>query len=90
MNTRVVWLRSALAHAATAHDDLREAGGDAESITRAMARIDTLLLNDARNQGESRGPGERILTVAPLTVRFEIHEDEQVVVVLTAVYRPRG
>lgn len=90
MNFRVVWLRSALAHATRTYTDLSAAGGDAEGITRAMARIDQLLTRDPLNQGESRGPGERILTEAPLTVRYEVHEEEQVVVVTKAVYRPRS
>ncbi len=90
MNFRVVWLRSALARATQTYADLREASGDAESITLAMNRLDELLSRDPLNAGESRGIGERIVTEPPLTVRYEVHEEEQVVVVLTAVYRPRG
>ena len=33
--------------------------------------------------------GERILTEAPLTVRYEVHDTEQLVVVWKAVFRPR-
>jgi hypothetical protein len=89
MRFRVVWLRPALGAATHAYVWLRENGGDAEAITRAMAKIDALLERDPPNQGESRTPVERVLTEAPLTVRYEIHEEEQVVVVWRVVYRIR-
>ena len=89
MNFRVVWLRIALNPVARAYTDLREAGGDAESVTRAMARVDDLLERDPYGCGESRAFGERILIEAPLTVRYEVHDSEQVVVVWKAVFRPR-
>jgi hypothetical protein len=89
MSYRVVWLRIALNPVARAYTNLREAGGDTESITRAMSRIDELLERDPYACGESRSLGERIPTEAPLTVRYEVHDSEQVVVVWKAVYRPR-
>lgn len=90
MRFRVIWLRIALAPVSRAYAELFEAGADAEAITRAMARIDAALERDPLNQGESRSPGERILIEAPLSVRYEIHEVEKVVVVWRAVYRPRS
>ncbi len=89
MNFRVVWLRIALAPVARAFTTLSETGGDPESVTWAMSRIDSLLERDPYHCGESRAFGERILTESPLAVRYEVHDAEQVVVVWKAVYRPR-
>lgn len=89
MKFRVVWLRPALEQANRDYNRLFETGRDAQSITRAMAQIDLLLGKDPHSQGESRSEGERILTEAPLTVQYEIHDDVHVVVVWRVVYRHR-
>lgn len=89
MRFRAIWLRAALAPVSRAYAELFQAGADAEAITRAMARIDEVLERDPLNQGKSRSPGERIPIETPLSVRYEVHEDEKVVAVWRAVYRPR-
>lgn len=89
MNFRVVRLQDALDPVARAQVELFEAGGDTDPLVRAMARIDELLGRDPLVQGESREPGVRIMTEAPLTVQYEVFEEEQVVVVKTSAYRPR-
>jgi hypothetical protein len=88
MNFRVIWLRISLASVARAYGNLLAAGGDAESVTRAMARIDTLLERNPYDCGDSRSLGERILIEPPLSVRYEVHDAEQVAVVWKVVYRP--
>jgi hypothetical protein len=53
-----------------------------------MARIDTLLQADLRVAGESRVGHRRILTEPPVTVDFEVFEDQASVVVTGARYTP--
>jgi hypothetical protein len=66
-----------------------EQGEDMGPITRAMAEIDRLLAREPQTQGESREAFERVLIVPPLTVTFEVHEDEHVVLVLRLRYSPQ-
>ena len=89
MKFRVVWLESGLEQFGRAYATLAATGGSDEAITRAMTRIGSLLERDPHHQGESRSPGERIMTEAPLTVRYEVHDDEKLVIIFTVVYRPR-
>ena len=65
-------------------------GGDVQAITRAMAAIDRLLSDRPESQGESRADFERVLIVPPLTVTFEVQEEEHIAYILRARYsRPR-
>ena len=66
-----------------------EQGEDITPRTAAMNSIDQLLATDPQSRGESRADFERILIVPPLTVTFEVHEDERIVIVLTLHYQPR-
>jgi hypothetical protein len=61
----------------------KERGEDYSAITAAMAAIDGLLSEYPQDQGESRPNLERILIVWPLSVIFEVHEEENLVFVLS-------
>jgi hypothetical protein len=63
--------------------------GQGAAITRAMARIDQVLQRNPSQQGESRPGTARVLVETPLTVDFEIHEDERIVIITRARYAPR-
>jgi hypothetical protein len=66
----------------------RESGGDTDAITQAVARIDSALLGNPAIQGESRDHYERILFMVPLSVHFEVYEDERIVLVTSVRYHP--
>jgi hypothetical protein len=66
-----------------------EQGKDIAPITTAMSRIDHLLKTDPQTRGESRADYDRVLIVPPLTVTFEVHEDERIVYILTLHYHSR-
>lgn len=70
--------------------DLMNRGESTDPLTRAMNQIDQLLAVDPNSQGESRGEFERVLFVPPLTVEYEVNDDEHIVIILRARYvRPR-
>jgi hypothetical protein len=92
MNPRftVIWKRSLI------ETDLagfvvraKERGEDVGAITKAMVLIDRFLASDPEAVGESRADFERVLIVAPLTVTYEVHEEKQIVYVLSVRYVPR-
>lgn len=87
---RVIWRRALIDLLTQIYTKVFEQGGDTEAITRAAARIDQLLANDPADQGESRDHYERVLIVGPLTVVFEVFEDERVALILKLVHHPRG
>lgn len=87
MNFTVIWLHRVLARLAANYLAARRQGQGA-AITRAMARIDQLLEHDPSQQGESRTGSTRVLVERPLTVNFEIHEDERIVVITGVRYAP--
>lgn len=60
-------------------------GKDSKAITDAMNKIDRVLSTDPEMIGESRRGGIRVLIVPPLTVYFEIHEEEKIVLIISAV-----
>lgn len=89
MNYRVVWrhrLRHGL-HQVTfiAH----ELGRDVVALQRAIEAIELDLSDNPREQGESRAGAERVLIVNPLTVFYEVFEEQQAVLIYAAVYHPR-
>jgi len=86
MNFTVVWRWRATNILADAVVTALEAGHGSEGITAATARIDSLLRQNPATVGESRPGHERIVIDAPLTVYFEVHEDERVVIVLSVRY----
>jgi hypothetical protein len=64
------------------------ADGLADAVTQATNRIDAVLRANPLDQGESREGESRLLIDRPLSVEYEVFEDERVVVVLTVRYRP--
>jgi hypothetical protein len=89
MSFRVVWLNDALEALAASYLYARRKNRDPEEITRAMAAIDRELETRPTTAGESRYGTNRILIENPLTIFFEVHHDEQVVVVTALRYRVR-
>ena len=61
---------------------------DRESVTEAADAIDALLGTSPLDVGESRVSNIRILAVFPLSVYYDIHEDDRMVAVW-AVWRIR-
>jgi hypothetical protein len=88
MNYTVIWLHKLIDQVAAFYVEAREQGGDTAAITQAFAQIDSLLETNPTTCGESRDNQERVLIVSPLSVHFEIHEDERSVVVTTVRYSP--
>jgi len=75
----VVWLQSA-------EDRLAEiwlSTTDREAITRAARQIDVRLRFRPSSQGESRPGNRRVLLAPPLGVKFEVHDEDAVVKVLS-------
>ena len=66
-----------------------EQGKDIAPITTAMSTIDQLLATDPQTKGESRADFDRVLIVPPLTVTFEVHEEERIVYILSLHYYSR-
>ena len=89
MSFRVVWLSDALDALAASYLYARRKKRDPEEITRAMAAIDRELEARPTTAGESRYGNNRILIVNPLTIYFEVHDDEHVVVVTALRYHVR-
>jgi len=89
MNYAVIWLRSVDTRLADIYLTARRRRESTAAVTAASARIDDLLGRDPLAVGESRGTDYRILFARPLSVTYEVHEDEQVVVVVDVRYLPR-
>lgn len=62
---------------------------DRQAVTDAADEIDALLKTQASEVGESRGQLSRILTVAPLSVFYDVYEDDRLVSIW-AVWRTRN
>lgn len=61
-----------------------------EPLYQAMNRIDELLATSPNDIGESRADFERVYFEPPLSITYEVQEDEHLVIVLRARYvRPR-
>ena len=52
---------------------------DLQKLTAAMNEVESLLGSDPNSTGESRDEFERVVIIPPLTVYFEVYEDEKVV-----------
>jgi len=77
---RVIWNHKALQQGiASIVLKLMEKGSAVSPINEAMLEIDVLLAKGPSECGESRGPFERVLIVLPLSVIYEVHEDERIV-----------
>ena len=62
---------------------------DRQAVTDAADMIDILLRTEPLEVGESRVANVRILTVFPLSVYYDVREDDRLVAVW-AVWRVRG
>lgn len=89
MNFRIVWLFKVLRNLTASYVYARTVGRDTAAITRAMAQLDNVLGQSPMSVGESREEGVRVLIVNPLTVYFEVHDDERTVVVTMVRYHRR-
>jgi hypothetical protein len=87
VNHRVLWLDAADAdfqrHYLTAR-----AVGLANAFTAAAARVERVLERNPGEAGESRAGRRRLLADPPLTVEFEVFDDQRTVVVTAARYTP--
>ena len=76
----VVWLQTALndlARAWTNADTLQR-----EVITKASYSMDAQLQSDPESIGESRSEGQRVAFEPPIGVLYEVHADQETVVIL--------
>lgn len=87
MNFRIIWLDSAEADLLRCYLTAR-ADGHAEAYTRAAARVEQLFENDPRQLGESRTGHRRVVVEQPLTIEFEVHEEQSVAVITRIHYAP--
>jgi plasmid stabilization system protein ParE len=85
MKFTVVWKPSAETKLAEIWTDAT----DQQAVTSAADSIDALLGASPLEVGESRVSNARILTVSPLSVYFDVYEDDCRVAVW-AVWRIRG
>jgi plasmid stabilization system protein ParE len=89
MKYRLLWLYDALDNLAASMLYARRVGRDPYAITRAMAQIDADMERDPATLGESRSGNRRVYIVNPVTVFFEVHEEERVVAVTAVRYHRR-
>ena len=82
MTYTVVWRPSA----ERALAEIWISAGDRRRVTDAANSIDALLRTAPLEVGESRMSNIRILTVLPLSVYYDVHEDDRLVAVW-AVWR---
>jgi hypothetical protein len=87
---RIVWLHAVrsvwLGHLLL---DLSARRESSEPLFQAVDRVNAKLARNPDRKGESRGEENRVLHVPPLTVTYEVHRDEQLVIVVKAHYAPR-
>jgi hypothetical protein len=88
MSHVVVWLDLAEDQLAAAYL-AAQARDAATAVTEAAARLEAALRLRPSSLGESRGQHQRFVVVRPLAIRFEVHDDERVVVVTDVRYMPR-
>jgi hypothetical protein len=89
VNYRVVWRLQVRRNIDAFAFILRETGRDPDRLLRAVDEIEFRLSASPLTEGESRDDSERVLIVHPLSVRYEVFEAPQVVVIDSAVYYPR-
>ena len=82
MTFAVIWRSSAERKLAEIWAD----ANDRQAIADAADAIDAFLRTEATEVGESRVANIRILTVSPLSVYYDVHEDDRLVAVW-AVWR---
>jgi hypothetical protein len=89
MNYRVVLRRRVADNLHTATFLAYELGRDASALIQAIEDVQLALSDNPIEQGESRAGDERVIIVNPLTIFYEVFEEQQVVLVYEAVYHPR-
>ena len=74
---QVIWRRVVLeTYIAGFQLDLMSRNDSTEPLYRAMNRIDEVLAVDPNNAGESRMDFERVYFEPPLSVTYEVHDDD--------------
>jgi hypothetical protein len=89
MSHRVIWRNRIQNQLHTATFIILERGGDTEPLSHAVREIDRQLKSDPMRVGESREGNERLLIIHPLSVLFEVFEEEQIVLIYEAILYPR-
>lgn len=89
VNYRVVWRQRTRQTLHALAFIARERGDSSDRILRAVEEIELRLALAPNAEGESREESERVLIVPPLSVRFEVFEAEQAVLIYSAVFYPR-
>ena len=89
MNYRVVWRLRVRRKIDVFAFLLRETGRDPDLLLRAVEEIELRLSFAPSTEGESRSETERVMIVHPLSVRYEVFESEQVVLIYGGVFYPR-
>lgn len=77
MTFTVVWRRTA----ERALAEIWLSADDRQAVTEASDAMDALLRSDPLAVGESRRGHTRILTVLPLSVYYDVHEEDRLVAV---------
>jgi plasmid stabilization system protein ParE len=86
MNYTVVWRPTAEQRLAQIWTD----AVDRRAITDAADLIDAVLCASPCEIGESRAGNTRVLTVMPLSVYYDVHDDDRLVAVWAVWPVPRG
>ncbi|MBX9580630.1 MAG: hypothetical protein K2X87_10010 [Gemmataceae bacterium] len=87
MNWTLIWLDGPLDQLARHYIPLWGTPAS-QAVTDAMARVDRLLERNPLDAGESRAGHRRLLVESPLTVEFEVFDEQRTVVVTAARYTP--
>ncbi len=85
MNYTVVWRPTAEQALAQIWTD----AVDRQAVTDAADLIDAMLGSSPRAVGESRAGDTRILTAMPLSIYYDVHEDDRLVAVWAVWYVAR-
>ena len=86
---RVVWRKRVADQIHTAAFLMFEHGRSEAPLNEALASITERLKHRPNEEGESREGNERVLIQSPLTVWYEVFEQDGVVVIYDAVLYPR-
>lgn len=87
MNTTLIWLDAAEAEFLRSYLAAR-AAGHATLFTRVAAQIERRLETDPSGAGESRAGHQRIMFESPLTLEYEVHAEQRVVIITRVRYTP--
>ena len=89
MRHRVVWRTRVTNHIHTAAFLMYEHGRSEAPLFEAIAEINERLELRPEEVGESREDRERVLIQSPLTVWYEVFEQDGVVLIYDAILYPR-